>query len=68
MNQAVDRACPDWVRAIPYKAPAVMGQFQAKENDTRQLTSEANAVRLLDALREGAPPAVRQRDGTELLG
>ena len=45
-----------------------MGQFQGKENDTRQLTSEANAVRLLDALREGAPPAVRQHDGTELLG
>jgi 8-oxo-dGTP diphosphatase len=31
------------------------------------LTSEAYAVRLLDALREGAAPAIRQHDGTELL-
>ncbi len=45
-----------------------MGQFQGIENDTGQLTSEADAVRLLAARREGAPPAVRQRDGTELLG
>ena len=56
------------MRAIPYKVRAVIGQFQGKENDIRQLTSEAYAVRLLDALREGAPPAVRQYDGTALLG
>jgi hypothetical protein len=36
--------------------------------DIRQVTSEAYAVRLLDALREGTTPAVRQHDGTGLLG
>ena len=40
----------------------------ADRNDIRQLTSEAYAVRLLDALREGATPAIRQHDGTEVLG
>lgn len=40
----------------------------ADEADIRQLTNEAYAVRLLDALREGATPMVRQHDGTELLG
>ena len=40
----------------------------ADQNDIRQLTSEAYAVRLLDALREGATPAIREHDGTELLG
>ena len=39
----------------------------ADEADIRQLTSEAYAVRLLDALREGAAPAIREHDGTELL-
>jgi 8-oxo-dGTP diphosphatase len=39
----------------------------ADEADIRQLTSEAYAVRLLDALNEGAAPAIRQHDGTELL-
>ena len=39
----------------------------ANQNDIRQLTSEAYAVRLLDALREGTTPAIRQHDGTELL-
>ena len=39
----------------------------ADQTDIRQLTSEAYAVRLLDALREDAAPAVRQHDGTELL-
>jgi 8-oxo-dGTP diphosphatase len=39
----------------------------ADRNDIRQLTSDAYAIRLLDALREGAAPAVRQHDGTELL-
>jgi 8-oxo-dGTP diphosphatase len=40
----------------------------ADQADIRQFTSEAYAVRLLDALREGAAPAIRQHDGTELLG
>ena len=39
----------------------------ASETDIHQLTSEAYAVRLLDGLREGSPPAIRQHDGTELL-
>ena len=39
----------------------------ANESDIRQLTNEAYAVRLLDALREDTPPAIRQHDGTELL-
>ena len=39
----------------------------ANQNDIRQLTSEAYAVRLLDALREGTRPAIRQHDGTDLL-
>ena len=39
----------------------------ADQADIRQFTSEAYAVRLLDALREGTPSAVRQHDGTELL-
>jgi hypothetical protein len=40
----------------------------ADEQEIRQLTSEAYAVRLLDALREGTQPSVRQHDGTDLLG
>jgi ADP-ribose pyrophosphatase YjhB (NUDIX family) len=39
----------------------------ADQTDIRQLTSEAYAVRLLDALHQGATPAIRQHDGTELL-
>ena len=35
--------------------------------DIRQLTSDTYAVRLLDALYEGAAPAIRQHDGTDLL-
>jgi hypothetical protein len=35
--------------------------------DIPRFTSEAYAVRLLDAIREGAAPAIRQHDGTELL-
>jgi 8-oxo-dGTP diphosphatase len=40
----------------------------ADEADVRQLTSEVYAVRLIDALREGSTPAIRQHDGIELLG
>jgi ADP-ribose pyrophosphatase YjhB (NUDIX family) len=39
----------------------------ADQADICQYTSEAYAVRLLDALREGTAAAVRQHDGTELL-
>jgi 8-oxo-dGTP diphosphatase len=39
----------------------------ASEADVHQLTSEAYAVRLIDALREDTTAAVRQHDGTELL-
>ena len=37
------------------------------EADIRQLASEAYAVRLLDALRGGMQPAIRQHDGIDLL-
>jgi 8-oxo-dGTP diphosphatase len=40
----------------------------ADEPDIHQLTSQADAVRLLDALRRDTTPAVRQHDGTELIG
>src|SRR5690242_11309734 len=39
----------------------------ADETDIRHLTSQAYAVRLLDALHEGGAPVIRQHDGTELL-
>src|SRR5579859_1998004 len=39
----------------------------ADEADIHQLTREACAARLLDALRESSSPAIRQHDGTELL-
>jgi 8-oxo-dGTP diphosphatase len=39
----------------------------ASEADTRELAVEAHAARVLDALRAGEPPAVRQHDGTSLL-
>ena len=40
----------------------------ADQADIGQLTSEAYAIRLLDALREDTAPAIRQHDGTELTG
>jgi 8-oxo-dGTP diphosphatase len=51
------RHCGGEVTAFHWADQAAIGQF----------TSEAYAVRLLDALREGAAPAVRQHDGTDLL-
>jgi 8-oxo-dGTP diphosphatase len=39
----------------------------ADEATIRQITSEAYAVRLLDALRSGTPPVIRHHDGTNLL-
>jgi hypothetical protein len=52
-RQAADRvqAWPDW----------------ADEPAVRELTSEAYAVRLLDAVRQEGTPAIRQHDGTALL-
>ena len=40
----------------------------ADEAAIRQLTTEAYAARVLDALRQDTAPAVRQHDGTELIG
>jgi 8-oxo-dGTP diphosphatase len=39
----------------------------ADEATIRQLTSEAYAVRLLDAMHNGTSPAIRHHDGTHLL-
>jgi ADP-ribose pyrophosphatase YjhB (NUDIX family) len=39
----------------------------ANEHDIGQLADEAYAVRVLDALADGNPPAVRQHDGVHLL-
>src|SRR5947209_17284834 len=39
----------------------------ADETDVHQLTNEAYAVRLLDALHDDAAPAIRQHDGTKLI-
>jgi ADP-ribose pyrophosphatase YjhB (NUDIX family) len=39
----------------------------ADQNEIQQYTSDAYAIRLLDALREDAAPAIRQHDGIELL-
>jgi ADP-ribose pyrophosphatase YjhB (NUDIX family) len=39
----------------------------ADEADIRQLTSEAYAVRVTDALCNNIGPAIRQHDGTHLL-
>ena len=40
----------------------------AGQDAIRQLTTEACAVRLLDAMRTDTAPAVREHDGTRLLG
>jgi 8-oxo-dGTP diphosphatase len=39
----------------------------AAESDIAELADEAYAVRILDALHDELPPAVRQHDGTHLL-
>jgi 8-oxo-dGTP diphosphatase len=39
----------------------------ADETAICQLTTEAYAVRFLDALRQDATPAIRQHDGTDLI-
>jgi 8-oxo-dGTP diphosphatase len=45
----------------------VTGFRWADEATIRQLTSEAYAVRLLDALRSDTAPVIRHHDGTNLL-
>jgi len=40
----------------------------ADEAAIRQFTSEAFAVRMLDAIDDGTPPAIRHHDGTKLFG
>jgi 8-oxo-dGTP diphosphatase len=39
----------------------------AAETDIRELASEAYAIRMLDALHDHGPAAVRQHDGKQLL-
>jgi len=39
----------------------------ADETAVRELTSEAYAVRLLDALHQDTTPAIRQHDGAQLI-
>ena len=39
----------------------------ADETDIRQLTTQAYAIRFLEALRRDATPAIRQHDGTDLI-
>ncbi|MGO9500537.1 MAG: NUDIX hydrolase [Streptosporangiaceae bacterium] len=39
----------------------------ATATDIRELASEAYAIRILDALRDDAPAAIRQHDGKQLL-
>ncbi len=39
----------------------------ATATEVRELTAEAYAVRVLDALKPGSTPAIRQHDGTNLI-
>jgi 8-oxo-dGTP diphosphatase len=63
--------------ALVFRCKATGGQLATNDEVTafrwadeatiRQLTSEAYAVRLLDALRSDTVPAIRHHDGTHLL-
>jgi 8-oxo-dGTP diphosphatase len=63
--------------ALVFRCKITGGQFTANdeasafrwasEADVRELTSEAYAVRVLDALRPERAPAVRTHDGTRLV-
>lgn len=65
------------VIALVFRCKATGGQLTtndevtafrwADEDTIRQLTSEAYAVRFLDAMRSSAAPAIRRHDGTNLL-
>src|SRR6516164_7718897 len=51
------------------KINSEVSAFQwANESAVRELTSEAYAVRLFDALRQDTTPAIRPHDGTQLIG
>ena len=73
-----DRSMPRGIIALVFRCKITGGHLTANDEvtafhwadqtDIRQLSSEAYAVRLLDALREGAAPAIREHDGTEQLG
>ena len=43
------------------------GHRWVTEAEIRELASEAYAIRVIDALHEHAPAAIRQHDGTQLL-
>ena len=68
---------PRGIIALVFRCKITGGQLTANDEatafrwadqaDIRQFTTEAYAVRLLDALRDGTTPAVRQHDGTGLL-
>ena len=47
----------------------LVGPVSARADETAicQLTTQAYAVRFLDALRQDATPAIRQHDGTDLI-
>jgi 8-oxo-dGTP diphosphatase len=63
--------------ALVFRCKITGGQLTANDEVTafrwadqaaiRQLTTEAYAVRLLDALRQDDTPAIRQHDGTDLI-
>ena len=63
--------------ALVFRCKITGGQLQATdeaqayrwaaEAEIRELASEAYAIRVLDALHEHAPAAIRQHDGTQLL-
>ena len=63
--------------ALVFRCKTTGGQLQpptrpkdhrwATEAEIRELASEAYAIRVLDALHEHAPAAIRQHDGTQLL-
>ena len=68
---------PRGIIALVFRCKITGGQLTANNEVTsfrwadepaiRQLTSEAYAVRLLDALHPDTTPAIRQHDGTNLL-
>jgi 8-oxo-dGTP diphosphatase len=63
--------------ALVFRCKTTGGQLQATdeaeghrwtaEAEIRELASEAYAIRVIDALHEHAPAAIRQHDGTQLL-
>jgi 8-oxo-dGTP diphosphatase len=68
---------PHGIIALVFRCKITGGQLKtnnevsafqwADEPAVRELTSEAYAVRLLDALRQDTTPAIRQHDGTQLI-